>query len=224
MKGLFAVPLAFAFSAVVFAGSSAVHRLDEKAGLTPVGVTIESVVFKGKKALRVVERAEELRASDALVVVNDLTFRDGKIELDVAGEPAPGSAEGARGFVGVAFRTRKDASAYEVIYIRPTNGRADDQVRRNHATQYASHPDYPWHRLRKEEPEKYESYADMQPATWTHLKVVVKGTTARLYLDGAEQPCLIVNDLKLGSDGGGIALWAGAGSLAHFSDLKVTAE
>jgi hypothetical protein len=42
-------------------------------------------------------------------------------------------------YIGVAFRVNlnaaKDAAKYECFCLRPTNGRADDQVRRNHSTQ-----------------------------------------------------------------------------------------
>src|SRR5206468_6159800 len=60
----------------------------------------------------------------------------------------------------VNFDAAKDVAKYECFYLRPTNGRADDQVRRNHSTQYISHPDFPWFRLRKEFPEKYESRSE----------------------------------------------------------------
>lgn len=96
---------------------------------------------------------------------------------------------------------------------------ADDQLRRNHATQYVSHPDYPWYKLREEMPGVYESYADMQPDEWVRFRIEVAGVRARLYLDGAEQPCLIVNDLKLGASEGQIALWIGVGTVAHFADI-----
>ena len=43
-----------------------------------------------------------------------------------------------------------------------------------------SHPDQPWHRLRKESPGVYESYVDLVPGEWTRVKIVVAGTTARL--------------------------------------------
>jgi hypothetical protein len=76
---------------------------------------------------------------------------------------APGSA---RGFIGLAFRNKDDNSKFESIYIRPTNGRADDQVRRNHSIQYFSFPDYDFERFRKEAPEKYESYAVMGLIEW----------------------------------------------------------
>jgi hypothetical protein len=43
----------------------------------------------------------------------------------------------ARGFAGIAFRVQPDLRTYDAFYLRPTNGRADDQVRRNHAAQYS---------------------------------------------------------------------------------------
>jgi hypothetical protein len=49
----------------------------------------------------------------------------------------------------------------------------------------------------KETPGVYESHADMEAGAWTHMKILVSGTRASLYVNGAAQPCLIVNDLKL---------------------------
>jgi len=73
-------------------------------------------------------------------------FRDGAIEVYLAGQPAAGAGSGARGVIGIAFRLQANGR-YEYIYLRPTNGRADDQVRRNHSTQYSSHPDFDFARL-----------------------------------------------------------------------------
>jgi len=52
----------------------------------------------------------------------------------------------------------------------------------------------------------------------------VEGRNARLYVHGAEQPCLIVNDLKLDPRDGGVALWVGPGTEGYFSNLKITAK
>ena len=156
----------------------------------------------------------------ALIPATD--FGDGVIEIDLAGVLAPGAPEGSRGFVGLVFRSRADGSRFENIYLRHTNGRADDQMRRNHATQYASHPDYPWHRLRKENPGVYESYTDLEPGVWTRMRIEVEGVRARLYVNDAPQPCLIVNDLKLGDTRGLVGLWIGAGTEACFSNLRIT--
>ena len=109
------------------------------------------------------------------------------------------------------------------FYIRPTNGRAEDQERRNHSVQYISHPDYPWYRLRSETPSKYEAYVDLEPATWTKIKIVVEGEKAQLFVHNSEHPTVIVNDLISGANGtGAIALWLEGSTIAHYRDLKIT--
>jgi hypothetical protein len=45
---------------------------------------------------------------------------------------------------------------------------------------------------------------------------------ATLYVNGAEQPMLIVNDLKQPSSSGGVALWVDQGTIAYFTVLKIT--
>jgi hypothetical protein len=186
-------------------------------------VTVEHDTYKGRPAYRV--NGNEEKDVDRVVLLPDVPFHNGTIEVDVAGEADLQQYAAARGFIGIAFRSAEDASSFEAFYIRPTNGRADDQVRRNHSTEYISFPDWPWERMRKETPEKYESYADVVPGVWTHLKIVVKGDKAQFYVGNAEQPSLIVNDLKLGAERKGIvALWVGLGTVGHFSNLKVTPE
>jgi len=201
--------------------------LDNPSEMQFRNVKTEQVTYKGRKALRVTDAAPPNVADGIqLVILNKTEFQDGVIEIELAGEPAANAGEGARGFVGVAFRVNldaaKDAARYECFYLRPANGRTDDQVRRNHSTQYISHPDFPWNRLRKEFPEKYESYVDVVPGEWTKIKIEVRGDKARLYVHDAPQPVLVVNDLKHGQSRGQIALWVGAGSVAHFSNLRVS--
>ena len=193
--------------------------------LDRVNVTAERVEYRGKPALHLVEAAGVGAAAETLAILGGTAFRDGTIELELAGAPRAGSeAGGARGFVGVAFRLRKDPLRYECLYLRPTNGRAEDQLRRNHSTQYISHPDFPWDRLRKESPGLYESYVDLVPGEWTRVRIDVSGNEARLYVHGAEQPALIVKDLKLGASEGAVALWIGPGTEAHFSGLRITSR
>ncbi len=201
--------------------------LDNPNELQPRNVKMEQVTYKGRKALRATDAAPANVADGIqLVILNKTEFQDGVIEVELTGEPAATAGAGARGFVGVAFRVAaeagKDATKYECFYLRPTNGRADDQVRRNHSAQYISYPDFPWHRLRKEFPEKYESYVDLVPGEWTKVKIEVRGDKARLYVHDAPQPVLVVNDLKQGASQGQIALWVGAGTVAHFANLRVS--
>jgi len=206
LLALLAVPLA----------AQSVDRLVAK------NIAIAQTNYKGRSAIQVIATPGAANAS-SYAVVKDALFRDGTIEVDLAGQPAAGAGGGARGFIGIAFRLQGDGR-YEYIYLRPTNGRAEDQIRRNHSTQYSSHPDFDFARSRQEAPEKYESYVDLQPGVWTKYKIEVDGRTARLYVHGAEQPCLIVNDLKLEPRQGGVGLWVGPGTEGYFSNLKIAGK
>ncbi len=166
--------------------------------------------------------ASEANRIDHLIVV-DKDFHNGTIELEVAGQPAPGSSGGAHGFVGIAFRANPEEGNCDCFYLRPTNGRSADQERRNHSAQYISHPEYPWFRLRKETPSKYEAYVDLAPAEWTKVKVVVDGEKARLYGHGSDHSTLVVNDLKSGAEeSGAVALWFEGSTVARYANLKIT--
>lgn len=209
------------------------YRLDSARGLKLVDVRAEPVTLDGKRGLRVTISPEakqrlaqatagQQSSPDQLAVIDGTDFTNGVIEAEIAGAPAPDAPPGARGFVGIAFRVRSDLRTYDAFYLRPTNGRADDQLRRNHAAQYVSHPDWPWYRLRDESPGKYESYVDLEPGRWTRVRIEVQGEQARLFVHGQSQPTLVVNDLKSGANGrGAIALWIDSGTIAHFRALRV---
>ena len=188
--------------------------------LTLKGVVADQAKHQDRDALRLLE-ADKSRNTLGLAIINGSKFRDGTIEIDVAGRRGPNAVPDDRGFIGVAFRITPSADKFEYIYLRPDNGRVNDQVRRNHSTQYSSHPDFPWPRMRKEFPEKYESYVDLEYGVWTRIRVVVAGTTARLFVHDAPQPALVVNDLKLGEGEGAVALWIGAGTEGFFSNLRI---
>jgi hypothetical protein len=200
-----------------FAASMSAQTVDQ---LTPHRVKVEPVTYQGKRAVKVVEDGQ-VPNGEAYAIIKGATFHNGEIELEVAGRPAAGSEGGARGFIGIGFRVQSDK--FEYIYLRPTNGRADDQIRRNHSVQYGSHPKFDFAELRKESPEKYESYVDLEVGVWTRVRITVDGAKARLYVHGASQPCLIVNDLKLGDSTGGVALWIGPGTEGHFTGLNIKA-
>ena len=197
-------------------------NLDSLDKLDFVNSKPELATYRGRQAVRLLPLTGHLgKDEDVLAVLRGTDFKDGTIEIDVAGKPVEGASPTARGFIGLAFRVQPKYEKYECFYIRPTNGRADDQLRRNHSTQYISSPEWPWYRLRKETPGVYESYADMEPGMWTRLKIVVAGTQAKLYVNGAAQPTLIVNDLKLGEGHGAIALWSTTETDAYYSELKI---
>ena len=198
------------------------YPLESATGLRLHNVTAEPATLEGKKGLRLTLAPGASPAGEQLAVIEKLEFSSGVIEAEIAGAPAPGAAEGARGFVGIGFRLQPDGKTYDAFYLRPTNGRAEDQERRNHATQYISHPEWTWDRLRKETPSRYEAYVDLMPGSWTRVRIEVRGDRARLYVNGNEQPTLIVNDVKTGASAkGAVALWLGPGTVAHFRNLTV---
>jgi len=189
--------------------------------LSSINVLTTEETYLGKKSLKVIGNGENTEIK--FVKITNLDLKNGIIEIDISGKPSETSTEQARGFVGIAFRINNDNSRFECIYLRPTNGRAHEQIRRNHSVQYISYPDFPWFKLRKDFPEKYESYVDLVPGEWTKIKIEISGDNAKLYVHGNSQPTLIVKDLKLGSDNNGsIGLWIGPGTEAHFSNLLIT--
>ena len=191
-------------------------------GLEFVQVVAQTATYKEHKALRLVQTPNA--TIEGVALVNGVEFKNGTIDVDLAGLPGSGSDQGARGFVGIAFRSAAHAETFECFYIRPTNGRADDQLRRNHSTQYVSPPQFPWQKLRAENPGVYESYVDLETGVWTHLRVDVDGVRARLFVNGAPQPALIVNDLKRGVVSGQVGLWIGSGTEAYFRNLRIAAR
>ena len=196
-------------------------QLNSLAELELHSVEAELVTYRERHAVRLIEATEPSADEHAIAILASSEFKDGVIEAEIAGVLRMDASQDMRGFVGIAFRVQPHGSGFECFYLRPTNGRANDQLRRNHATQYISHPDYPWYRLREETPGVYESYTDLVPGDWTPIKIVVSGTRALLYVNNAEQPSLVVNDLKLGETQGQIALWIGAGTEGYFSPIAV---
>lgn len=223
----------------VATAQSNTYRLESIDGLRLHNVTAQPAMLLEKRGVRLSTAADTVRdiqaklqrmtpqeratfQFDQLAVIHGAQFSNGTLEAEIAGVPAPGAEGGARGFVGIAFRLHDDLRTYDAFYLRPTNGRAEDQERRNRSTQYISHPAWPWPRLRAEAPGKYEAYADLVPGEWTKIRIEVQGESARLYLHGQQQPTLIVNDVKSGVDGkGGVALWIGPGAIGYFRNLTV---
>ena len=177
----------------------------------------------GREAVKVLPApGQELGDGDVLALVPGTeSFEDGTLEVDVSGAPRAGAPASMKGFIGLAFRVQPEGEAAELFYIRPVNGRAPDQAQRNHSAQYVSSPGFGWKKLRDENPWVYESYVDLEPGVWTHLRITVAGDKAQLYVNGATQPTLVVNDLKRGKSKGAVALWTHATTEAYFTNLTV---
>jgi hypothetical protein len=192
--------------------------LTDTKDLVLVNVKAEAVEYKGRKAVRLTKDTEK----DGFALLRGTDFQDGVIEGDIALKITTPPGVRMPGFVGIAFRARPDASRYELIYLRPGNSHSDDQAMRNHSVQYSSEPDFDWYKLRRQWPSVYEAYADLQPETWTKVRIEVKGRSAKLCLNGSENPSLVVDGLKGQDLRGGVALWGFQGEEAYFSNVRIT--
>jgi hypothetical protein len=184
-------------------------------------VKIEAVDYLNRKALRVTTVPPD-KDGAGFALLRGSDFQDGAIDVDLAVKITTPPGFRMPGFIGLAFRMSADTATFEDVYLRPKNSLSDDQAMRNHAVQYCAEPDYGWYRLRREWPFVYESWADIAPETWIHLRIEVAGRAARVFLNGSSRPSLVVDGLKGPNLHGGVALWAYAGEESYFSNLRIT--
>jgi hypothetical protein len=180
-------------------------------GLKVFNRTASSFSDGAKKGLRLNEAA-----GDGVAYVPGAELANGAIELDIKGRDLQGQS-----FVGVAFHG-VDATTYDGIYFRPFNFKTEDAARRIRAVQYISHPTYPWQKLREEHPGKYEKGVNPvpDPNGWFHARVVVASPKVSVFVDGAKEPCLVVDQLS-DRKKGLVGLWVGNGSNGDFANLRI---
>jgi len=194
--------------------------LTDASGMEAHNVKFEAASYQGRKAVLVTTLSNKDSAGFALLPGVD--FQDGTIEVDLAVKVLTPPGVRMPGFTGLMFRAKPDGSEYELFYLRPKNALAENQSMRNHAVQYSAEPGYGWYKLRREWPFVYESYAEIEPDRWTHLKIAVAGRVARLYLNGSTKPSLVVDGLKGGNLRGAVGLWVYPLEESYFSNLQIT--
>jgi hypothetical protein len=201
--------------------------LSNATDLVPVNVKAAAAEYKGRKAVLITRDVPKMGEvfKNGFALLKGVDFQDGTIEGEIALKiTAPPGAPRMPGFVGIAFRARPDASRYDLFYLRPGNSTSDDQSMRNHSVQYGYEPDYGWYKLRRQWPWVYEAWADLKTETWTKIKIEVRGRSAKLFMNGSEQPNLVVDGLKGEDLRGGIALWGYQDEEAYFSNFRVVSS
>ena len=148
--------------------------------------------------------------------LKDVKFSTGTIEIDLRGKDVM-----QQSFIGIAFHGI-DTVTHDVVYFRPFNFRSTDPVRKIHAVQYVSHPDFPWHKLREEKNGIYEKGIDPPPAAtdWFHARIVVDNTQIKVYVNNASTPSLTVDKLNTRNDGL-IGVW-NEGLNGDFANLTIS--
>jgi hypothetical protein len=183
-------------------------------GLQVFGRSVSGLSDSARQGLHLSEGPGE-----GVAYLPGVNFANGTIELDVRGKDVP-----QHSFVGVAFHGT-DGTTYEAIYFRPFNFRTEDPARRVRAVQYVSQPTYPWQRLRSEHPGVYEQPVKPvpDPNGWFHVRVVVAGVTARVFVSDATEPSLVVTRLSERTTGW-VGLWVGNTSGGDFANLRIRPE
>jgi len=154
---------------------------------------------------------------DQFIWLNDFKFTNGIIEFDAKGKSSPPQSS----FVGIAFRV-VDEKTYDAIYFRPFNFLSPNPVNKSHAVQYTSHPDWTWNRLRNDHNGEYEKGIEPAPNgdEWFHAKIVVQNPDVKVYVNGANDPSLVVKELSERKNGS-IGIWCnGFGIIANLKVIQ----
>jgi len=157
--------------------------------------------------------------NDGVAWLNAIEFSNGIIELDIRGKD-----EYQQSFVGIAFHG-VDNNTLDAIYFRPFNFQSTDPVRKIHAAQYISHPDFTWQLLREKYNGKYEKTVSPAPNgnEWFHVLIRIKYPRISVFINGNQEPSLSVEKLNQRTSGK-IGLWVGNNSDGDFANLKVTPQ
>jgi len=88
---------------------------------------IEGDKLEGKETVRIT-KDPKIEAVDEPTFARLVgsTFKNGIIEVKVLSKLLADAPDFARGFIGVAFRIDESNAKFECLYIRPTNGRAEE--------------------------------------------------------------------------------------------------
>ncbi len=149
----------------------------------------------------------ERKALIGTAFLKNVELEDGIIECDIA------MKGGVRAYPGILFRVQSQEE-YERIYLRPHRSPLYDD-----AVQYvaAFHGVDSWQFYNGP---GLSARAVIPTDSWIHVKIEVLGTQARVFLDNAPQPVLVVGDLKRGKSRGGLGLTTMADGNSFFSNFS----
>src|SRR5688572_13569437 len=166
MKNLVLISLFFVLTASSYCSgqkqSFDLQQLLKEKKLIAINGKVVPITDGNKKGVSMVPGFEE-----GVVWLKDVTFSTGTIEVDLRGKDVL-----QKSFIGIAFHG-VDSITHDIVYFRPFNFRSTDPVRRIHAVQYVSEPEFPWHKLREEKNGIYEKGIDPPPLAtdWFHARI-----------------------------------------------------
>lgn len=172
----------------------------------PDSVLFEMTEYWGKEAfhLKKLRNKDRDNGNDA-AYLKEFEFQNGTIDCDMASAL----------FTGIAFRV-KNGGEFECIYFRPFNSGTE---KHDKTVQYvAKGSKYSWHYLRKNFPGKYESGAAIKKYEWFHVRLEIKDASVKVYVNGDQEPVLVVEDMKYGVSKGSVGFWSWDG---YFANLQI---
>jgi hypothetical protein len=140
-----------------------------------------------------------------LAQVRGSRFGDGVIAFDISFTPE-------RGYMGAAWRIQ-DRANYEEFYVRPHQSGNPD------ANQYAP----VWNGISAWQlyaGERYSTPTKYRFDGWTHVRIVVAGASAEVYIDDRDAPALVIDELKRGPGAGAVGLSVGNAAPAIYSNFS----
>ena len=149
-----------------------------------------------------------LQLDGGAALLKDFELTDGVVDVDVT-TPA------TRGFFGIQFRLDNEGANGEFIYLRQHKSGLPDAMQYTPVLntglnwQLYSGPGFTG---------KVEIARDV----WFHLRLVIAGAQARLYVKDMNRPALVMSDLKSGSRKGQLALYVLTGTTC-FANFTVRA-
>ncbi|MBZ0278490.1 MAG: DUF1080 domain-containing protein [Anaerolineae bacterium] len=168
----------------------------------------EQTAYKGLPAVRVSwDYVDDPLVDGGFVPLSGVTFGDGIIEVDMAKGP----------FVGLGFRGQT-GGRYELIYFRPTaKANGWKAIQYGNIGNRLGMPRY----LVEHAHPHCDGQADLPEDDWFHIRLVVTGSKAEVYLNGQAQPVYTMPALLQPEQRGSIGLWAWDG---YFANFRYTAE
>jgi hypothetical protein len=162
--------------------------------------------LQGQASTSEYQGRKSLLLDGGAAILKDLELRDGVIDVDVA-------TTASRGFFGIQFRIADDGENAEWVYLRQHKSGLPD------AMQYTPvlNTGLNWQIYNGP---GFTGAVDIPKDIWFHLRLVVVGAQAKLYVGDTDKPALVMNDLKSGIQKGQVALAALTGA-TYFSNFQI---
>jgi len=142
-----------------------------------------------------------------IAYLKDVDFTDGIIEFDVAFSEK-------RGFHGGVFRMLDNVN-FEEFYLRSHQSGNPDALQYSPVFNGMS----AWQLYHGD---GYSGVANFSFDKWMHIKLIVSGNSAELYIDNNDRPVLLMSDLKREPKPGKVGIKTPRFSPGHYANFSVT--